>query len=96
MNDGARFYAFELLSRLEGGTVRFAREVCRGSWKIPEGSTGTLMAPCHDSDGRIFAAVKLDDPPADLLAEFDGEIHWIEDETLDDIQQDILVRPKKV
>lgn len=96
MNDGEKFYAFELLKRLEGGVVVFNREVTRGPWTIAKGTTGNLMAPCHDSGGRIFAAVKLDDPPEDLLVYYDGEIHWVEGQTLHDIEQDILITPPKV
>ena len=93
MNQGDKFYAFELLDRLKGGQVRFVQEVTRGPWIIPEGTTGILLPPCHTSHSLIFAAVKLDDPPATLAEEYDGEIHWIEDDTLFDIQRDVTITP---
>ena len=96
MNPGEKFYAFELLSRLAGGVVVFAREVSRGPWTIAKGTTGKLVAPCHDADGMIFAAVKLDDPPASLMDNYDGEIHWVEGQTLHEIEQDIRITPPKV
>jgi hypothetical protein len=96
VNDGEKFYAFELLKRLEGGVVVFHREVSRGPWNIAEGTTGKMTAPCHDSDGMIFAAVKLDDPPEDLLEQYDGEIHWVEGVTLDDLREDIRITPPQV
>ncbi len=91
MNDGEKFYAFEVLKGLAGRKVRFERLVHRGTWTIAEGSTGVLMAPCHDSEGRIFAAVALDDPPTGLADQYDGEIHWIEGINLHDIERDVLV-----
>lgn len=91
MKPGEKFYAFEVLKGLAGRKVRFEREVWRGDLIILKGSTGVLMAPCHDEEGRIFAAVALDDPPLGLADDYDGEVHWLEGVNLHCIERDVLV-----
>lgn len=82
-----QFYASQILDELTGRRVRFVEEVERDEFTVEEGATGEIMAPfLHE--GRLVAAVRLDDPPPGS-EEFEGEVHWIEDETLLDFEEQI-------
>lgn len=92
----ARFYTWELISRLAGTSMLFVRDVDRSPhFKVETGATGTLLQPCLDDNGMIFVAIKLDSPP-DGATDFDDECHWIEGSTLPDFELDVVRIPTPV
>jgi len=83
-----RFYADQVLHALTGSRVRLKVDVERAEFTVPAGSTGIAMEPFLTDDGRLVAAVMLDDPPTEVQ-EFDGELHWIEDINLVDFEDEV-------
>ncbi len=83
----SRFYAQQILLSLSGQRVRFKVPVEREGFTVPAGATGTARDPFM-VDGKLVAAVELDDPPPGA-AQFDNEVHWKEDYTLFDLEDEI-------
>ena len=82
-----RFYAQQILATLSGQRVRFKVEVQREEFTVPAGMTG-IARPPFMVDGKLVAAVELDDPPPGA-AQFDNEVHWMEDFNLFDFEDEI-------
>ena len=84
----SRFYQDQILKELAGQRVRFRVEVDRGDFVVPEGATGEAMPPfLHE--GKLVAAVKLDEPTEICASEYDGECHWMEDVNLIDFEDEV-------
>lgn len=82
-----RFYQHELLHELSGRRVRFVEDVKREGFTVQAGATGVVMDPFLN-EGLLVAAVKLDNEP-ETAAEYDYEVHWVEDYTLIDFEEQI-------
>lgn len=82
-----QFYAKTVLEELAGKRVRIKTDVDRGIFTIEAGALGVVQPPfLHE--GKLVAAVKLDDPPEEAEP-FDGEVHWMEDVNLFDFEDEV-------
>jgi len=84
-----RFFAKQVLDHLVGRQVVFTTEVDRGDFVVQAGATGIVQPPFTD-DGRLVAAVQLEDPPAGAEP-YDNEVHWIEDLNLIDFEDEVAL-----
>ena len=83
----SRFYAQQILDRLAGQRVVFTTDIDRVDFTVEAGATGTVQKPFL-LEGRLVAAVALDDPPEGSLP-YDGEVHWMEDVNLFDFEDEV-------
>lgn len=83
----SRFYAQQILARLTGEHVVFKIDVDRGDFIVEAGATGVVQKPFL-LEGKLVAAVVLDDPPTGSLP-YDGEVHWLENVNLFDFEDEV-------
>lgn len=83
----SRFYAQQILDQLTGEQVVFKKDIDRGEFIVEAGATGVVQKPFL-MEGKLVAAVVLDDPPAGSLP-YDGEVHWLEDINLFDFEDEV-------
>ena len=83
----SRFYAQQILTTLTGQRVVFKVDVERERFTVPAGTVGIVRSPFM-VDGKLVAAVEFEDPPPGA-ADYDNEVHWMEDVNLIDFEDEI-------
>lgn len=82
------------LTLISGRAATVVRPINREPhFVVPAGATGVMQRPALTDDGKLFVAMKLDDP-IDGAELFEGEVHWVEDVTFLDFESDVLIGPE--
>lgn len=85
----ALFWKHQRLLRMVGTPVVFLRDLERVGVTIPQGTRGTLLEPLLEGMVLTAAVALPHSQEFEGLAEYDYEVHWTGDLSLDSLVEDI-------